>query len=511
MNSVARAVWWWARTCPERQAIVTDDDAVDYHGLQQWALATAGFLREEGVRRGDRVAIVGVSSLEWCVAAIAAFSMGAVVAPFNWRLTSSELRGLVDLCEPTIVLADAEFIDKVAALTNKELPFSTHDLREVVASRRTAPAQPVPTLETGLEMIDLDDPVAIVFTSGTTGNPKGVIFNSRTISSLEYEWRLAEEIGPHGLRVLGVLPMFTAAGVIYNLSRPMLSGGVLFLQPKLDPPRALEILRDEGITTLNGPPIIYEQIAAVPGFASAWLEHVTCAWVGGARVASELLTTWRARGVALRQMYGQTEIGGCATAMPADGALEHPEKCGFGGPFTSVRVVTPDGRDCAPGTPGEIIVRGPSVTPGYWRNEEATKAALRDGWWHSGDLGVLDEHGLLTFIDRIGDVINSGGLKISPAEVERVIAGLKGVVEVAVIGVPDAKFGQTPAVIVYTDGPVDAAAIVAHCNEHLADYKVPRYVIESEDLLPRMASGKIAKRDLARQFADAPERFPKVR
>jgi len=511
MNCVARAVWWWARTCPDRQAIVTDDDVVDYHSLQQWTLSTAAFLRQQGVRRGDRVAIIGMSSLEWCVAAIAAFSTGAVLAPFNWRLTSSELRGLVDLCEPTIVLADAEFIEKVAVLANEELPFSTHNLTEVVTSQRKAQAQPVPTLQTGLEMIDPDDPVAIVFTSGTTGNPKGVIYTSRTIASLEQEWQLAEQVGPHGLRVLGVLPMFTAAGVIYNLSRPMLSGGVLFLQPKLDPPRALEILRDERITTLNGPPIIYEQIAAVPEFASSRLDHVTSAWVGGARVPAELLATWRAHGVALRQMYGQTEIGGCATAMPADEALKHPEKCGFGGPFTSLRVVDPDGRDCDPGTPGEIIMKGPSMTPGYWRNEEATRAALRDGWWHSGDLGVLDEDGMLTFIDRIGDVINSGGLKISPAEIEGVIARLAGIVEVAVIPVPDAKFGQTPAAIMYTDGRVDTAAIIAHCNEHLADYKVPRYVIESENLLPRMASGKIAKRDLARQFADAPERFPKVR
>jgi fatty-acyl-CoA synthase len=149
--------------------------------------------------------------------------------------------------------------------------------------------------------------------------------------------------------------------------------------------------------------------------------------------------------------------------------------------------------------------------PGYWRNEEATKNALRGGWLHTGDLGALDEQGLLAYVDRMGEMINSGGLKISPAELETVIAQVPGVTEVAVIPVPDDKFGETPAAVVHADGGLDPSDLVAFCGARLADYKVPRYVITHDGPLPRMASGKIAKRDLRAVYADAPDRFPKVR
>jgi len=285
----------------------------------------------------------------------------------------------------------------------------------------------------------------------------------------------------------------------------------MYLQPRFDPARALEVLQEARITTFTGPPILFEQISRVPGFEGARLPHLTTAWVGGARVPVPLLEKWRPCGVALRQIYGQTEIGGTGTAMSAEGALEHPDACGWGGPFTRLRVVDAEDRDCAPGEVGEILMRGPGMFPGYWRNEEATKKALRGGWLHTGDLGTVDEEGRLTYVDRMGEMINSGGLKISPAELETVLQQAPGVTEVAVIPVPDDKFGETPAAVVHAEGELDPAALVAFCNDRLADYKVPRYVIPHEGPLPRMASGKIAKRELRGVYADARQRFPKVR
>jgi fatty-acyl-CoA synthase len=173
--------------------------------------------------------------------------------------------------------------------------------------------------------------------------------------------------------------------------------------------------------------------------------------------------------------------------------------------------VRPDGTDCAPGEEGEIVVRGPSVTPGYWRNPEATAEAIRDGWFRTGDLGAADGTGLIRMIDRMKDLIISGGYNIAPSEIENVIGALPGVEEVCVIAVPDPKFGETPAAVVHAPVPVDIDAVVTHCNEHLADYKVPRYVLYTGAPLPRMTSGKIARREIRERYADVPATHARVR
>jgi fatty-acyl-CoA synthase len=505
-GTVVDALTWWVRTVPDHPAVDLDGDVLTYAELDTWADGVAAVLRGHGVARGDRVGIVGTNSLEWCVAAVAAWKTGAVVCGFNQRFLAAELGALVSLCEPAVVFGDAAHLPVLEEVRRSGPEFTVLGLDDAVAGARGGGHQPAPAF--GAEP---DDPTSIVFTSGTTGTPKGVVFTHRTIAGIMHEWSLGEQVGPNDLRVLLVLPMFTAAGVVWGLSRSLVQGGTMYLQPGFDPPRALEVLQEARITTFTGPPILFEQISRVPGFERARLDHLTTAWVGGARVPVPLLEKWRPRGVALRQLYGQTEIGGTATAMSAEGALRHPDKCGWGGPFTRIRVLDPDGRDCAVGEVGEIVMRGPGMFPGYWRNEEATKQALRGGWLHTGDLGTLDAEGLLTYVDRMGEMINSGGLKISPAELETVIAQVPGVLEVAVVPVPDAKFGETSAAVVHVDGDLAPADLVAFCNERLADYKVPRYVITHDGPLPRMASGKIAKRDLRAVYADAPERFPKVR
>ncbi|MEQ3549929.1 AMP-binding protein [Pseudonocardia nematodicida] len=505
-GTVVDALAWWVRTVPDHPAIDLDGDVVTYAELDTWADGVAAALVGRGVTRGDRVGIVGANSLEWCVAAVAAWKVGAVVCGFNQRFRATELGALVQLCEPAVVFGDPShlpLLDEVGSSGTSFVPLGLDDVVSTARGRAHPPAVAVDT--------DPEDPTSIVFTSGTTGTPKGVVFTHRSLAGAMHEWSLAESVAPGDFRVLLVLPMFTAAGIVWGLSRTLVQGGTMFLQPGFDPPRALEVLESARITTFTGPPILFEQIARVPGFDRVRLGHLTTAWVGGARVPVPLLETWRPRGVALRQLYGQTEIGGTATAMSADGARRHPDKCGAGGPFTRIRVVDPDGRDCAPGEVGEILMRGPGMFPGYWRNEQATAQALRGGWLHSGDLGTLDEEGLLTYVDRMGEMINSGGLKISPAELETVIAQVPGVVEVAVVPVPDAKFGETSAAVVHAADTFEPSSVVAFCNERLADYKVPRYVIAHGGPLPRMASGKIAKRDLRAVYADAPDRFPRVR
>jgi fatty-acyl-CoA synthase len=274
-----------------------------------------------------------------------------------------------------------------------------------------------------------------------------------------------------------------------------------------DPAAALELLGRHRISNMNGVPVIYERIAALPGFDQRDLSHLKVAMVGGARVSDALLNAFNARGVALRHMYGMTEVGGCATVpRPAD-ALAHPELCGDGSIFTELKTIRPDGSDADPGEEGEIVMRGPAMMVRYWNRPDATAETIVDGWLHSGDLGVIDEHGYLRYVDRLKDMIISGGFNVSPSEVENLIGTVPGVTEVAVIAVQDDKWGETPAAIIYSErGDVDEEAVLEAARRELAVFKVPRYVVRSEAPLPRMGSGKIAKRQLREEYADVPRR-----
>ncbi|MEV5651115.1 AMP-binding protein [Nocardia sp. NPDC052254] len=505
-GTVVDSLLWWSHIAPDREAIVFEDDRVTYAELNSWADAVAADLRGKGVSPGDRIGIVGKNSPAWCAAALGALKIGAIAAPFAHRLVPAEFAALVQDCAPTVVYADEELAPRLEAVLAQGYRFDLRLLEHAVAPLRAGGAEPAP-----LRDPDLSEPAMIVFTSGTTGRSKGVVFDHANLTAVTHEWSLIESVRPAEFRPLVALPLWTCAGMVWGIARTIVHGGTMFLLARLDAEPALRTIIEHRVTTVNGPPILFERIAGARGFADADLSHITTAHVGGAPVPVTLLRAWERQGVCLRQIYGQTEIGGTATANPPESAASNPEKCGRGGIFTRIRVIGPDGTDRAPGEPGEIVLRGPGMTRGYWRNDAATRSTIVDGWIRTGDLGVLDAAGSLTFVDRMKDMIISGGLNISPAEIERTILAIPGVEEVAVIGVEDPKFGETPAAVVHPRGALTAGEVVAHCNEHLADYKVPRYVVLLDEPLPRMSSGKIAKRELRTQYSDIAQRYEKVR
>ncbi|MGV0834380.1 class I adenylate-forming enzyme family protein [Mycolicibacterium thermoresistibile] len=512
--TVSNALGWWARTIPDQVAVDFEDDELTYRELDTWADAAAQRLLAHGVAVGDRVAVSADNCLEWVAVAMGAHRVGAIVVPLNQRMKPAELVELVKQAEPTVIYCDADRREALQTVHAQIGGFTLANLAEISELRGVA-AEPVPEV-----LVAADDPTVIVFTSGTTGRPKGVVFTHNTLAAAMFEWSMIHDYPRNGLRPLLVLPMFTAIGIIWNLERVILVGGTLVMESQFDPPRALQLLETKKITNLGAPSIVFERIAAVDGFADAELAQLRNVHVGGSRVEGETLDKWKRRGIIVCQMYGQTEIGGFAMANPPELAEQQPDLCGWGGVFTRARVVDAEGRDCAPGQEGEILLRGPGMTPGYWRNDAATAATIIDGWIHTGDVGRLDADGNLTFVDRKKDLIITGGINVSPKEIEQTIEQIAGVAEVAVIAAADPKFQETPAALVRATpdsgptserGKLDPQGIVEFCAERLADYKVPRYVVLVDEPLPRTTTGKIAKVELRKAYHDIVEKYPRLR
>ena len=488
-------VRWWADRDPDRAAVVTTGRGVTYGQLWQWHLRVAGLLRERGVRPGDRVAIVGTNTVDWCVLALGILAAGGVVAPLNVRWVERELRYAIDDAAPVLVVVDDERLPSVTRVLERSDAASALMPMSDVARCEHIPAGPDPTIR-----CDGDDLAVLVYTSGSTSDPKGVMFTHGGVLAAAAESALVDPAFGDSPRYLLCLPLPGCAGIIRGLLVNLVPGGTVYLENAVDADRAIDLIEGAGITVFNSMPFVFERIAESPRFRTADLSSLRLTTVAGAPVPPDLLVQYAERGVLLRQSWGQTEVAGSCTINAADLAVDNPELCGRGGVFTRLRTVRPDGTDCAPAEVGEIVVRGPCVTPGYWNKPEETAAAFLDGWFRSGDLGTLDERGNLAFVGRRKEIVISGGLNIAPAEIELVLASAPGVVDAVVLGVPDERFGEAVAAVVHLTPDGDVAVVQQHCFERLADFKVPRRIVVAPAPLPRLPNGKFARPAVRAQF-----------
>lgn len=497
---------WWAIERADVPALVVGDDQVSYAQLRSWAESAAEWLVAQGVERGDRIGVMAGNSLTWVVLSQAAMLAGAILAPVNPRFTFSEASYLlVDRYRTKAIFHDEERAELVAKIGDQIPGARVFALEELARLRDTPPTGSLRPSD-----IPLDTDLVIIPTSGSTGRPKGVVLSHRTMSGYITDSCLARPGAFSAARILLFAPLSTSAGYVV-LMQYLAYGGTVFLEQAFDPDRALDCIVTQRISTMMGTPIFFERMAACEGFRDADLSSLYYCLVGGARVSRQLLETWLEKGVLLRQLYGQTEVGGQATFNTDQASITHPEKCGRGSIYTRVAVIDEQGNFCPPNTPGQIVIKGPGTMVRYWDDPEATAATVVDGWVRTGDLGVLDEQGLLTMLDRIKDIIISGGLNISAAEVERVISEYPGVHEVAVIAAHDDNFGETPLAIVHGLQGGDIPELLHHCTTHLSSYKVPRYMVCSSEPLPRLATGKIAKPLLREQYAQAHLSLPRIR
>jgi fatty-acyl-CoA synthase len=452
------------------------------------------------VRRGERVAVLALNTTDTLEVQFACGRIGAIFLPINTRLTIPELQFIVGDAAPKVMIHDTDLAEtalNVAKLCNVEKslllgPNGTYEAAIAAAS----------PLE-GSEDVTLDDISTIMYTSGTTGQPKGAIITHGMTF-----WNCVNLGGLAFISLstvlLTVLPLFHTGGLNCYTNPVLHAGGTVLIMRAFDPGAALQLISDpaRGINSFFGVPSIYQFMAQHPAFESADFSRLIIGGVGGAPMPVPLLKVWEARGVALQQGYGMTETSPAVLTLDREDAARKAGSSGKPVLHTEVRIVRPDGGDAAAGELGELWVKGPNVTPGCWNRPDANASSFTDGWLHTGDATRVDEDGFYYIVDRWKDMYISGGENVYPAEVENVLHQIAAIAEAAIIGVPDAQWGEVGmAIVALKQGhTLTEADIQAHCAANLARFKCPR-LIHFVDALPRNATGKIHKPTLRKTFS----------
>jgi len=454
-------------------------------------------LAARGVEKGDRIALLAPNCAEYFELQFACGRLGAIMLPLNWRLTVSELEYILGDSSPKLLIHDKGFAAQAAALSQNPLEID-HDRPDGAYERALAGAGPAPPPVP----LTHDDIGMVMYTSGTTGHPKGAIITHGMVFWNCVNLGIPALITPETVQLV-VLPLFHTGGLNCYANPVLHAGGSILIMRNFDPGAALDCLSDPalGITHFFAVPAPYQFMMQHPKFADADLSRLRIAGVGGAPCALSILETWTARGVPLVQGWGMTETSPAGTMLDAADAIRKLGSAGKAMMHTAIRVVDDEGRDVPAGGIGELLIKGPNITPGYWNNPAATERSFTDGWLHTGDAARLDEEGFVYIVDRWKDMYISGGENVYPAEVENVLFQLAAVADAAIIGVPSERWGEVGMAIIVRKPEQDLAEgdVIQHCLARLAKFKVPQSVA-FVDALPRNATGKVLKRELRTQF-----------
>ncbi|MHB8918330.1 MAG: long-chain-fatty-acid--CoA ligase [Desulfocucumaceae bacterium] len=495
-----------SRRHPEKDALVYEGKRYSYRQFNAEANRMAHVLLGMGVKKGDKVALMMQNSDRYCIAFFGIMKAGGVAVPMNFRLASPEAQYVADHSESTVMIFDPEYRPLVQEIRGS-LPLVRYYIQaaEQVAGDGILEWDSVvagkPETDPDVKVEEWDD-CEILYTSGTTGRPKGALFDHHRIIHVGFNSCVFMGINSNS-RLLHVAPLFHSAQLNLFLVSGTYVGATMVVLKTFIPQKVLQILQDEKISFFFGVPTMYNFILQMPNLDSYDLSSVRKWGYGAAPMAPELVrqAMQKLRNENFFNLCGLTEAGPGGILLEPEDQLR---KAGAGGKAivnTEARVVDNDGKDVMVGQVGEFVLRGETIMKCYYRNPEATAETIKDGWLHTGDLATIDEEGYITLVDRKKDMIITGGENVYSTEVEQVLYEYPGVLEAAVIGTPNPVWGETVTAIVCPKPGVTISPeeIRAFCMTKLADYKVPRLFRFSE-LLPRNASGKVLKIKLRDQF-----------
>jgi O-succinylbenzoic acid--CoA ligase len=490
----------------EAEALVWSAGRLTYAELDARCARVAGGLARRGIGAGDRIAILCANEPEFVVALLAALRLGAIAVPMNVREQTPELAYMLDQCAARAIVFDAALAARLPAAdavprlalriaVGGAVPDAA-SLEDVMAG--APPAAPVDIPE--------DDPAVILYTSGTTGHPKGAVLTHFNLVHSALHYRHALGLEPSDRSLLAV-PASHVTGLVAIVLAMFACGGAVLILREFKAGAFLELATRERMTHTLAVPAIYNLLLRDPAFDGAALASWRLGGFGGAPMPEGTIRALAARlpRLALFNAYGATETTSPATLMPPGSQHERLLSVGRALPCADVRVMDEQGREVAPGTPGELWIGGAMVVPGYWENPAATAREFVGGYWKSGDIGAVDADGYAYVFDRIKDLVNRGGYKVYCAEVESALSLHPEVAEAAVIARADPVLGEkTVAVVVRRGAACAETALREHCARILADYKVPDDYVLLDEPLPRNANGKVLKRALRERLLQPP-------
>lgn len=482
-----------ARRTPARVAVDYGERSWTYEELDDAVSRAASVLLDQGLAPGDRVGSYGHNSDAYLIGFLACARAGLVHVPVNQNLTGDDLAYIVGQSGSALVLVDpglaGQLPDGVRTLPLRDADGSLLD--------RQASAAPYDGPEPRT-----DDLVQLLYTSGTTALPKGAMMSHRALVH-EYLSAITALDLSAGDRPVHSLPLYHSAQLHVFLLPYLAVGATNIILDAPDGDRLFDLIEAGRVDSLFAPPTVWIGLANRPDFATRDLSGLRKAYYGASIMPVPVLERLRERlpKLAFYNCFGQSEIGPLSMVLGPDEHKGRLDSCGRPVLFVDARVVDEDGKDVPDGTSGEVVYRSPQLCEGYWDKPEETEAAFRDGWFHSGDLAVRDAHGFFTVVDRVKDVINSGGVLVASRQVEDVLYTHEGVAEVAVIGLPDDRWIEAVTAVVVPRGEVTEAQLIDHARQKLPHFKAPKRVVFVDEL-PRNASGKILKRELRQRFGN---------
>ncbi|TQJ85937.1 acyl-CoA synthetase [Streptomyces sp. SLBN-31] len=480
-----------ARRTPARVAIEYADRRWTYQELDEAVSRAASVLLGRGLAPGDRVGAYGHNSDAYLIGFLACARAGLVHVPVNQNLTGDDLAYIVGQSGSSLVLADPDLAPRLADGV-RTLPLRDAE-DSLLARLATAPAYDGPEPRT-------EDLVQLLYTSGTTALPKGAMMTHRALVH-EYLSAITALDLSAGDRPAHSLPLYHSAQMHVFLLPYLAVGATNIILDAPDGDRLFDLIEAGRVDSLFAPPTVWIGLANRPDFATRDLDGLRKAYYGASIMPVPVLERLRERlpKLGFYNCFGQSEIGPLATVLAPDEHKGRMDSCGRPVLFVDARVVDENGKEVPDGTPGEIVYRSPQLCEGYWDKPEETAEAFRDGWFHSGDLAVRDAHGYYTIVDRVKDVINSGGVLVASRQVEDALYTHDAVAEVAVVGLPDERWVEAVTAIVVPRRDVTEAELIEHARQKLSPFKAPKRVVFVTEL-PRNASGKILKRRLRDRF-----------
>jgi O-succinylbenzoic acid--CoA ligase len=478
---------------PDAEAIACDGQRWTYRAANEEVARIAAGFTAHGIQCGQRVVLFITNKPEFVFVLFALQKIGAIAVPVGTREQAPGLAYVIGQCGAAGIVFDSELADRIPAAD--VIGLRIHVGAPVAQTISLASLDGTPATAT---VVQEEDCAAILYTSGTTGNPKGAMLTHLNIAHSVIHYQTCLQLTQHDRAALAV-PASHVTGLIALIAAIIHVGGTLVIVPEFKAATFVQLAASERISFSLMVPAMYQLCLLQPAFAELDLSAWRIGAFGGAPMPAATIATLAAvlPQLTLVNCYGSTETTSPATIMPLGLSALHPDSVGITVPCGSIAVVDENGQPVAAGESGELWIGGAMVVPGYWDNTEASAKGFDNGCWRSGDIGSVDAHGLVRIFDRIKDMINRGGFKIYSVEVENTLMGLEGVVEAAVVGQPCPVLGERVHAYVYAPQvPLDAAQVRAYCTVRLADYKVPEEVFFVDKPLPRNANGKLLKRQL---------------